>query len=503
MPLPINIHEIIDSQIVENARIEYKRDWNPEPIMHSICAFANDIDNWGGGYIIIGIEEENGRPRLPVKGLDKNAIDGINKDLLQKCNLLEPRYIPIAEHAQYQGKDILVLWVPGGNSRPYKCPVHIPVTKKDKPEKAYYIRKMSNTIRANQLEEKELFLLSGNQPFDDRSNMSARIQDLRAPLLSDFLYSVNSSLYESSLIYPVEETASSMRLIGGPPEAQRPLNVGLMFFNDQPRNFFPYAQIEVVDKPDPTGRGMTEKIFTGPLDKQLGEALSYIKNYVLAEKVKKITGQAEAVRVFNFPFAAVRESLANAVYHKSYQIGEPITVMVTPEKMEITSVPGPDRSISDEDIKNCRLISRRYRNRRIGDFLKELKLVEGRNTGIPTILQAMKENGSDRPEFLTDEDRSYFTVVLPVHKEFLPNQIQKTKVNSRRTRNQIKELVLTALEEKGCLSAMELAQALGYKRTTDTLSRIINELLQDNLVEYTIPGSKYNKNQKLRLKTSK
>ena len=76
MPLPINIHEIIDSQIVENARIEYKRDWNPEPIMHSICAFANDIDNWGGGYIIIGIEEENGRPRLPVKGLDKNAIDG-------------------------------------------------------------------------------------------------------------------------------------------------------------------------------------------------------------------------------------------------------------------------------------------------------------------------------------------------------------------------------------------------------------------------------------------
>lgn len=92
--------------------------------MHSICAFANDIDNWGGGYIIIGIEEENGRPRLPVKGLDKNAIDGINKDLLQKCNLLEPRYIPIAEHAQYQGKDILVLWVPGGNSRPYKCPVY-------------------------------------------------------------------------------------------------------------------------------------------------------------------------------------------------------------------------------------------------------------------------------------------------------------------------------------------------------------------------------------------
>jgi len=95
----------------------------------------------------------------------------------------------------------------------------------------------------------------------------------------------------------------------------------------------------------------------------------------------------------------VEEALSNAVYHKSYQIGEPIIVSVTPEKMEITSLPGPDRTITDDDIANCRMVSRRYRNRRIGDFLKELKLVEGRNTGIPTILKAMKQNGSELPAF--------------------------------------------------------------------------------------------------------
>ena len=501
MPLPINVSDLIDRRIVENARVEYKSGWNPEPVLHSICAFANDMDNWGGGYIIIGIEEENGRPKLPAKGLDKDSVDSINKDLLQKCNLIEPRYIPIAGHCVYQGKDILALWVPGGNNRPYKCPVRVPVPKGDKPEKAYYIRKMSNSIRANRLEEEELFMLSGNQPFDDRPNMSATIQDLRAPLLSAFLHSVNSNLYESSRMYPVEETASSMKLIGGPPEARRPLNAGLMFFNDKPEEFFPYARIEVVDKPDPTGIGMTEKVFTGPLDKQLGEALSYIRNYVLAEKINKVPGQAEALRVFNYPYAAVRESLANAVYHKSYQIGEPITVMVTPGKMEITSVPGPDRSISDEDLKACRLISRRYRNRRIGDFLKELKLVEGRNTGIPTILRAMKENGSGKPKFLTDEDRSYFTVVLPVHKDFLMKQKDaKATSASRRPADETRQLVLSVLEEKGSISASELAMTLGYKRMTDTLSRIIRELRQEGLVEYTLSGSKYNRNQKLRRK---
>lgn len=94
--------------------------------------------------------------------------------------------------------------------------------------------------------------------------------------------------------------------------------------------------------------------------------------------------------------------------------------MITPEKMEITSLPGPDRTITDEDIANRRMISRRYRNRRIGDFLKELKLVEGRNTGIPTILKAMKDNQSELPVFQTDDERSYFTVILPVQKKFLP-----------------------------------------------------------------------------------
>lgn len=28
----------------------------------------NDLDNWGGGYIVIGVEEDNGRPVYPLKG---------------------------------------------------------------------------------------------------------------------------------------------------------------------------------------------------------------------------------------------------------------------------------------------------------------------------------------------------------------------------------------------------------------------------------------------------
>lgn len=505
MALPINIEDLICRRVVENARVEYKADWNPEPILHSICAFANDIDNWGGGYIIIGVEEEDGMPVLPVKGLEKTSIDRINKELLQKCNLIEPRYIPIVEQTTFEGREIIVLWIPGGESRPYRCPAAFPTERAVKLEKAYYIRKMSNSIRANQLEEKELFMLVNNVPYDDRVNLSANIGDLRPSLISEFLYMVGSELYQDSLKRPVEEIAASMKLTGGPSEYRKPLNVGLMFFYERPDDFFPYARIEVVDKPDPTGEGMTEKIFTGPLDRQLRDALSYIQNYIIKEKVAKVPGQAEAERIYNIPYAAVEEALSNAVYHRSYQIGEPITVMVTPEKMEITSLPGPDRTITDEDIRNRRMISRRYRNRRIGDFLKELKLIEGRNTGIPTILRAMEANGSELPDFLTDEERSYLTVVLPVHKKFLQTeQSAMPTVNSsmkkRRSLPEIKVLIVRTLQQKGNLSTSELTQAMGYAKVSASVSKAIKELIEEEKIAYLNPEKKHSKNQKLYLR---
>ena len=45
MALPINIDDLVNHRKVESARIEYKEGWNPEKVLHTLCAFANDIDN--------------------------------------------------------------------------------------------------------------------------------------------------------------------------------------------------------------------------------------------------------------------------------------------------------------------------------------------------------------------------------------------------------------------------------------------------------------------------
>jgi len=416
MALPVNIDDLINHRKVEWARIEYKEGWNPEKVLHTLCAFANDIDNWGGGYVIIGIVEENGRPVFPVKGIDPKEVDVIQKELLNVCHLIEPVYLPVVEPCVYEGKCLLIVWAPGGCERPYKCPEHI--AKDAKSPKTYYIRKLASTVKATRQDEKELFELTGDVPFDDRPNVHADITDLKMNLLVEYLHEVGSDLANSAEEMSVADVARNMQIAAGPAECFKPKNVELMFFNPHPENFFRCAWIDVVDKPDPTGEGMVEQTFRGPLHVQLRSALDYIRNRFLREKIFKYDDRPEAGRFWNYPYRAIEEVLANAVYHKSYRIAEPITVVVTPEAMTISSLPGPERSITDADLAACRMIGLHYRNRRIGDFLKELDLVEGRNTGIPVVVNVMRENGSPPPVFSSPENRDWLSVTLPVNPHF-------------------------------------------------------------------------------------
>ncbi len=52
MGVPTNIKTLLSGRAVEWARIEFKESWDAETSLKTICAFANDIDNWGGGYLV-------------------------------------------------------------------------------------------------------------------------------------------------------------------------------------------------------------------------------------------------------------------------------------------------------------------------------------------------------------------------------------------------------------------------------------------------------------------
>lgn len=476
MAMPINIKNLINFRVMESNRVEFISGWNPTPIIHSICAFANDIDNVGGGYIVVGVVENNGTPVIPVKRIPHERVDGILKELIGLCHMIEPLYYPVVEPVLFQGKYIIVIWVSGGHGRPYKAAKDV---HSDKSTKLYYIRKFSSTIVASPEEEKELFYISTDIPFDDRPNLAADVTDLDIGLMRSHLKEIGSSLYEHSLSMDALDIAKNMQLVAGPPEAVKPLNAGLLMFSECPEKYFRYARIEVVDIPDPTGTNMTEKVFTGPIQRQLSDALAFIKNYTLKEVVIKSADRAEATRISNYPYAAIEEILANAVYHRSYQEKEPITVRITSESIEITSFPGFDRSISDKDIAELRIRAKVYRNRRIGDFLKELKLIEGRNTGFPNAIKALKANGSGMPRFEMDNERNFLSVTIPIHPYFLKASSDKD--------TEYREKILEQLRTSP-MNRTELAKALGMKGISRKLSAAVEQLIAEGKVVQIVVG---------------
>lgn len=412
--LPLDLQALLRGQAVEWERLEFKAGWNPLDVLHTLCAFANDFNNLGGGYLILGVAEQAGRPVLPPVGLMPDTLDAVQKELLNLGHsAIQPSYHPIAFPCTVDGKHILVLWAPGGQNRPYRARTAL---GRDAREFAWYIRRGSSTVRVRGADETELLGLAASVPFDDRINTQGTVEDLSRDLLVDYLREVHSDLAGQAEDLPLVDLGRQMQVISGPPEAPRPLNVGLMFFCREPWRFFPATQIDVVWFPDgPGGNRFTEKVFRGPLSRMVREALDYIHRNHVTETVIKRPDRPESTRIENLPFAAIEEAVVNAVYHRGYDVREPVEIRISPEELVVLSYPGPDRSLRLELLQSGRAVARRYRNRRIGEFLKELDLTEGRGTGIPKILRAMRDNGSPPPEFDVGEDHSYFMVRLTVH----------------------------------------------------------------------------------------
>ncbi|MBI5769700.1 MAG: putative DNA binding domain-containing protein [Verrucomicrobia bacterium] len=428
MALPINIDALLNGTAVEWERVEFKEGWNPEEVVQALSAFANDFHNWGGGYLVLGVKTQDGKPVLPPEGLQPEQADAWQRKLLELGHKLRPNYHPVTEVATVSGKLVLVVWIPAGEMRPYEAPASL---AKDEKRWVPYIRLHANTVEAKGDLKNELQSLANRIPFDDRQNTAASTADLQPTLIQNFLSEVKSDLAADAGRLPIDEVGRRMQIVRGPNEAPRPLNVGLLFFTSDPTRWFPQTQIDVVHLPQ--GRGgdqIVEKVFKGPIGAMLRDALGYLRNQVVTQFTRKVPEQAEAERYWNVPYSALEEALVNAVYHRSYEEREPIEVQITPEEVTILSFPGPDRTVSMDDLRAGRGVARRYRNRRIGEFLKELELSEGRGTGIPKILESMRANGSPEPQFETDEHRTSFLVRLPLR---LAPKVEPTVSNSAST----------------------------------------------------------------------
>lgn len=449
--IPLKIETLLEGQVVEQNRVEYKEGWNPGDTIHTICAFANDFDNVNGGYIVIGVAADEGIPILPPKGVEKERLDSIQQEIFQYCNMIEPRFIPTIEVVNYPDDATYLIYLKcsAGDAGPYQAPVDV-YSKKQHDKKIdkvmkYWIRPGSLTTSAKQNELAELYEKFNAVPYDDRINRMATIDIIRRGYLEDFLRDSNSTLTNELNSRTLEELLLSLEVANETDTDLVIRNIGILMFSERPDKLIPGAQINLVKfnaEEAEASKDFIEKTFTGPIWIQVRDALAYIESTLIEEKVVKIRNQAESERYFNYPYNALEEALVNAVFHKSYRDGEPVEIRIYVDSIQIINYPGPDKWINMDKFIVGKAKARKYRNRRIGEFFKEIDLSEKQGTGIPTILSELKKNGSPLPKFETDEDRTYLITTIKMRDGFEQKNIDFAQKNERSLSEVMSEVLL-------------------------------------------------------------
>lgn len=390
MSISVNVEDLIRTRRIEECRVVLHPRWDPTKVMHDICAFANDIEGYGCGYIVVGVAEHGNE--LEIIGIPDEELDAIENGFPQLYGAIVPYYIPRFSREVYSGKNVAVIVAEAGRSGTYSCPESASNTRK-----LCYVRRDGRTVRMKKA-TLEAVLLDCGYPPDMTPCWDASCSDIRSHLMLDYLHMTDNDLAKKNPVPNSISLARSMRLIYDAIEGPRPRMAAILMFNENPEWYYRYARIDIVLKPDPTGEGMEERSFRGPLFKQTLDALDYIRNNIVAERVYKHSDRPQATRVFNYPYEAVKEALVNAVCHKCYQIGEEITVTVTPDSMTIRNFSWC-HSIPREGVLKGEIPPTPCINSLVRDMFQELGLTGRRGTGIPRIIEVMEHNGSAPPEF--------------------------------------------------------------------------------------------------------
>lgn len=492
--IPLKIDTLLAGHVVEQNRVEYKEGWNPNDIIHTICAFANDYNNMNGGYLVIGVKASSGIPELPPKGILLTALDSMQQELFQYCNQIVPRYIPKIEVVNYRnsGVYLLYLWCSAGDSGPYQAPVDVYAKKDKKSDKRmqYWIRPASLTTAAKKDEIAELFDKFNSVPFDDRVNRMATINHIRRGYLEDFLRDSNSSLINDLNTSSLEELLIAEEVANETDTELDIRNIGVLMFTERPDKLIPGAQIDLVrfntDEAEASD-DFIEKTFTGPIWKQVRDALDYINTNVIEEKVVKIPNEAKAERYYNYPYNALEEALVNAVFHKSYREPEPVEIRIYIDSIQIINYPGLAKWINLENFTTGKAKARKYRNRRIGEFFKEIDLSEKQGTGIPKILRELKRNGSPLPEFEMDEERTYLITIIHIRENFESKTIVSDKMGDKMSdkmsdkEKMFYSLLLQAFERTDYVTTKTMIEITGM--APSTTRRYLNKFCDMRIIE--------------------
>lgn len=85
-------------------------------------------------------------------------------------------------------------------------------------------------------------------------------------------------------------------------------------------------------------------------------------------------------------------------------------------------------------------------------------MTEGKSTGIPTVQEELRDNGSPKATFETDDERRAVTVEIPIHPDFLMEQDEPQ--NEPQNAKSVEDAILQLIRMNKYVTREEMASQI-------------------------------------------
>jgi ATP-dependent DNA helicase RecG len=356
----------------EGKTVEFKRDLSSsDGVLRSVGAFANTA----GGVLVVGVEDTTRR----VVGCS-DPLGDEEKLASLIADRIEPRLVPDIAIVPWRRTQLLVVTVQLSPLRPHR----VRLTNR---AGAVYVRLGSTNREADAQLVAQLQREAEGVSFDEcpLAHLDASGIDLAV---------VREAFAGRRTINSKE--LRTLRLTTRHQGRDVPTVAGIVLFGKERDRTVPDAWIQAgrfggVDRADIIDSAR----FDGPPLAELDRVMQFIRRHT--STAISIEGVRRSERP-EYPIAAVREALLNAVAHADYsQLGAPIRVSIFEDRLEIENPGVMPFGLTIDDVRSG--VSR-LRNHAIARVMNELELVEQWGSGIPRMTRACRDAGLPEPEFV-------------------------------------------------------------------------------------------------------
>lgn len=408
----------------ETRYLEFKELVN-QGFLKTVSAYAN----YKGGKIKFGIKDDG--TIVGIKNAKKMSLDiehKINDSIKPSVD-----FILNIDESTF----VITLTIFEGKNKPYFY------------KSKAYKRNDTSTIEVDQLELKRLILLGSNQSYE---SLLTKNQDLK-------FISLEKYLKEKIKINKItEDILISLNLL----EIKKGYNIAAELLSDS--NSF--VGIDIAKFGENENKILMRKTLeNSSILLQFSDAINiFNENYQL-----EIIEGAIRQKVNLIPEEAFRESLANAIVHREWDVNAYIKISMFDESIEIISPGGLPEGLNEEEYLNGQISV--LRNPIIGNIFYRLGFIEKFGTGIKRIINSY-EKSLIKPKFEIFENS--IKIVLPTIKNDIDetlNNDEKTvfmtfKPNKKYTSSEI--VNLTNLGKTKVVSLLNDLVEKGYIRKTGT-----------------------------------